>query len=177
METIFSDRIKKIKRERVRLEKVLNVKISIKGNEVSLEGEAEDEYYARKVIDALNFGFNFEHSILIKTEEFDFETLSIKDFTRRKDFGVIRGRIIGKNGKTLKVLHELTDCHFELKDNNVGIIGSPELMKIAQEAVISLIRGSKQANVYAFLEKRHFQPVVDLGLKEVKKKRKPKNKV
>ena len=63
METIFSDRIKKIKRERARLEEILNVKISIKGNGVFLEGEPEDEYFARKVIDALTFGFNFEDKL------------------------------------------------------------------------------------------------------------------
>ncbi len=174
MELIFSDRIRKLTKEKNRLEENLDVKITIKGNEVSIEGESEDEYYAKKVIEALDFGFGFEHAILIKTEEFDFDILNIKDYTKRKDLERIRGRIIGKNGKTLKVLNGLTECYFELNNNKVGIIGSPESMKISQEALISLIQGSKQANVYNFLEKHRIQPVIDLGLKEVKKKKRKK---
>jgi rRNA processing protein Krr1/Pno1 len=64
-----------------------------------------------------------------------------------------------------------------MKNNEVGIIGSPELIKNAGDAVISIIHGSKQANVYSFLEKHHIQPVLDLGLKEPKKKKATKKKV
>ena len=112
--------------------------------------------------------------MLIKGEDFLFEILDIKKYTHRKDYETIRARIIGKEGKTLKTLSTLTDCHFELKDNNVGIIGSPELIKNAQDAVIFIIQGSKQANVYSFLEKHHLKPIVDLGLKEKKTKKKIK---
>jgi rRNA processing protein Krr1/Pno1 len=48
----------------------------------------------------------------------------------------------------------------------VGIIGDPEYMENAQEAIISIIHGSKHANVYSNLEKHQVKPVVDLGLKE-----------
>ncbi|MCH8958311.1 MAG: DUF255 domain-containing protein [Proteobacteria bacterium] len=125
----------------------------------------EDEYYGEKVIDALNFGFSFTTSILIKKENYIFEILNIKDYTKRKDLERIRARIIGKSGKTLKALQELTKCYFELKDNNVGIIGDSEYIKNAQEAIIAIIRGAKQSNVYSFLEKNQVKPIIDLGLK------------
>ena len=112
--------------------------------------------------------------MLIKEEDFLFEILDIKDYTHRKDLETIRARIIGKGGKTLKTLNTLTECYFELKGNSVGIIGSPELIKNGQDAVIFLIQGSKQANVYSFLEKHQVKPVVDLGIKE---KKKPKRKL
>jgi rRNA processing protein Krr1/Pno1 len=95
-----------------------------------------------------------------------FEIINIKDHTTRKDLGRVRARIIGKSGKTLKTLNTLTQCYFEVKDNCVGIIGDPEYIKNAQEAVIYLIKGSKQSNVYSFLEKHQVKPVFDLGLKE-----------
>ena len=100
-----------------------------------------------------------------------FEALNIKDYTRRKDLATVRARIIGREGKALRTLLELTKCHFEIKDNQVGIIGEPEYMRNAQEAMISIIRGAKHANVYSFLEKHQVKPVIDLGLKEVKKKK------
>jgi KH domain-containing protein len=172
MAILISEDISKVIKNKRRLERLLNVKIIIKGEEISVEGIPEEEYIAEKVIDAINFGFPIAIALLIKEEDFLFEILSIKDYTHRKDFEAIRARIIGKGGKTLKTLNTLTECFFELKDNDVGIIGSPRLIKNASDAVIFLIQGSKQANVYTYLEKHHVQPVLDLGLKEKKKKRK-----
>lgn len=168
MAILVSEDISKVIKNKKRLERLLNVKIIIKGEEISVEGIPEDEYAAEKVIDAINFGFPIPIALLIKEEDFLFEILDIKKYTHRKDFETIRARIIGKGGKTLKTLSTLTECHFELKDNNVGIIGSPELIKNASDAVILLIQGSKQANVYTYLEKHQIKPVLDLGLKREK---------
>ena len=174
MAILVSEDSSKVAKNKKRLERLLNVKIIIKGEEISVEGIAENEYIAEKVISAINFGFPVSVALLIKEEDFLFEILDIKKYTHRKDFKTIRARIIGKGGKTLKTLNNLTECFFELKDNDVGIIGSPELIKNAQDAIIFLIQGSKQANVYSYLEKHHVKPVLDLGLKEKKDKRKIK---
>lgn len=166
MKTIFSEKLPRILKNKKRLEKKLNIKITNRGKEVQISGQPEDEYIAEKVIDALNFGFPFSSAISIKEEDLEFEILNIKDYTVRKDLERIRARIIGKNGKTLKTLCQLTKCNFEIKDNQVGIIGPPECIENAQESVISLVKGSKQANVYAYLEKHQPKPVLDLGLKD-----------
>ncbi len=166
METIYCEKIPRIIKNKKRLEEKLHVKISNRGKEVTIEGKPEDEYIAEKVIEALNFGFPFSSTLLIRNEGYTFEILNIKDYTKRKDLEIIRARIIGKKGKTLQTLHQLTKCDLELKDNHVGIIGDPEHIENAQEAVISIIKGSKQSNVYSHLEKHQVKPVVDLGLKE-----------
>ncbi len=166
---ITSDNIEKIIKNKRKLEKILNVKITINGEEVSAEGKAEDEYIAKKVIDAIMFGFRPSVALLIKKEDFLFEILNIKDYTHRKDFETIRARIIGAGGKTLRTLSNLTECFFEIKNNEVGIIGSPENIKNAQDSVVLIIQGSKQANVYSYLEKHQIKPILDLGLKEGKK--------
>jgi len=171
MKIILSEKIRRILKNKEELEKVLGIKILIQEKGLSIEGKAEDEYVAEKVIDALNFGFPFSEALLIKKEDLMFEQINIKEFTRRHDMESVRARIIGKRGRTLRALQELTKCYFELKDNIVGIIGNPEYIKNAQEAIISLTKGTKQANVYAFLEKHQIQPVIDLGLKPFKKKR------
>ncbi len=169
MKIIFCEETKKILKNKKRLEEILNVKIKIDGKDVSIEGNPENEYIAEKVIDAISFGFPLSVALLIKKEDFLFEILNIKDYTRRKDFESVRARIIGKGGRTLQTLNQLTECNFEIKENNVGIIGAPELIKNAQDAVISIIQGSKQANVYSYLEKHHVKPVLDFGLKKRKK--------
>ena len=166
MKKIISDKLPRILKNKKRLEKKLDVKITNRGKEVYIEGKSIDEHAAALVIDALNFGFPYREAVLIKEEDFIFEILNIKDYTKRHDLERVRGRIIGKQGKTLKALNQLTKCFFELKDNEVGIIGDPKNIENAQNAVVSLIKGSKQSNVYAFLEKHQVKPVQDLGLKD-----------
>jgi len=166
MKTILSDKLPRILKNKRQLEKKLNIKITNRGKEVSISGKPLEEYTAGLIIDALNMGFPFSTAMLIKEEDNLFEVLNIKDHTRRHNLEIIRGRIIGKEGRTLKTLNQLTKCYFEIKDNTVGIIGNAEYIKNAQEAVISIIKGTKQGNVYSFLEKHQVQPVTDLGLKE-----------
>lgn len=166
MKKIISEKTARILKNKKRLEEKLNIKISNRGKEIYLKGKATDEYISDKIIGAIEFGFPFKVALLIKEEDFLFEIISIKDFTNKKNLERIRGRIIGRGGKTLKTLSGITKCFFELKDNEVGIIGSPESIQSAREGLISLIRGSKQSNVYSYLEKHHPKPILDLGLKK-----------
>lgn len=171
MEKLISEKTKRVMKNRRKLEKALGVKINVVDDEVTIDGPAENEYTAEKVLEALDFGFPFSIALLIKEQDFMFEAIHIKDYTKRKDMEKVRARLIGKKGKTLRALSELTKCNFEVNGNSVGIVGDPEYIRNANEAIISLARGAKQANVYAFLEKHQVKPVLDLGLKPQKKKR------
>lgn len=165
MKIIICEKLPRIIKNKKKLERELNVKITNRGKEVTINGTPKYEYIAEKVIDAINFGFPFPTALMIK-EDFIFETINIKNYTKRKDLKRIRARIIGTKGKTLKTLSNLTKCYFELKDNYIGIVGLPEYIKNAQEAVISIIQGSKQSNVYNYLEKHQVKEPIDLGLKK-----------
>ena len=162
---LIIDKLARITKNKKKLEKELKVKISNRGKEIYIEGDAEDEYLAEKVMIALDFGFPFSDALRI-TKDNDFEIVNIKDYTHRKNLEKVRGRIIGTKGKTLSTLCKLTGCCFEMKDNNVGIIGPPECMKLAQEAIVSLAQGAKHGNVYKGIEKNLPQEETDLGLKE-----------
>ncbi len=162
---LIIDKISRIIRNKKQLEEKLNVKISNRGKEVYLEGSADDEYIAQKVIEALDFGFPFSAAMQIKENDFIFERLNIKDYTKRHDLERIRARIIGTNGKTLKTLSSLTEGFLELKDNEIGIISEPEFLEVLQQSIISIIQGSKTTNVYSYLEKHRPKPIEDLGLK------------
>ncbi len=167
---LIIDKLPRITKNRKKLEEILEVKITNRGKEIYIEGKAENEFIAEKVIQALDFGFPYAVATEIKTEDLMFEILNIKEHTKQKNLERVRGRIIGTKGKTLKTLSDLTNCYLELKENELGIIGEPELIKTAQDAIISLIQGSKQGNVYAYLEKHQPAPLVDLGLKNKKNK-------
>ncbi len=169
MRIIICEDNKKILKNKRILEKELNVKLFFRAKEILIGGNAEEEYLAEKVIEAICFGFPIDIALSIKKDETIFEIIKIKDYTHRKDLETIRARIIGKQGRTLRTLNQLTDCNFEIKENLVGIIGMPEYIKNSQDAIISLIQGSKQANVYNYLEKHPYEEVIDLGIKEYKK--------
>ncbi|MFA5953025.1 MAG: KH domain-containing protein [Candidatus Pacearchaeota archaeon] len=171
MKTILSEKLPRILKNKTKLEKELNLKITNRGKEINIEGEPEDEYFGEKVIIALNFGFPYSSAISIKTEEKEFEILNIKDYARTKDLSRVRARIIGKKGRGIQTISALTKCNIELNENRVGIIGDAECIKNAIEAISSLTKGAKHSNVYSFLEKHQIQPVFDFGLKEEKKKK------
>ena len=168
MKIIISDKLARILKAKKQLEKELEIKISNRGKEVKIQGSPEKEYIAEKVIDALNFGFELNTALMIKQEDYLFEVLPIKEYTKRHDLERIKARIIGTKGKTINTLRQLTKCGFEIKDNEVAIIGDSEFIQNAQQAIISLIQGSKQANVYSYLEKHKPEPILDLGLKKEK---------
>lgn len=163
---IISEKLPRIIKNKKKLEKKLNVRITNRGKEVKIEGDAEDEYIAEKVIDALNFGFEYISAIQIKENDFMLEIINIKDYTKKHNLEPIRARIIGTHGKTKRTIGQLTDSSIELKDNQVGIIGPMESIQNTQNAIISIIQGAKQSNIYKSLEKNKPEPIRDLGLKE-----------
>ncbi len=168
MEKLICDKIVRIVKNRKKLEEALKVKLTNDKSEVSIEGEAQNEYEAVKVIDALNMGFSFSDAISIKKNELEFGKINVKEYSR-SSLERIKGRLIGKDGKVLKTLSTLTNCSLEVKGNEIGIIGNPDDMKTAIDSIIQIIQGSKHANVYKGLEKRKEEPIVDWGLKEKEK--------
>ena len=66
----------------------------------------------------------------------------------------LKGRVIGREGKSRKLIEELTECNISVFGKTISIIGLPESAANARQAVESLLRGSTHSNVYNWLEKR-----------------------
>ena len=150
---LYIKSVRKVLQHKKELETKLNVDIRVKGTITTIVGKQIDEYFASRVLEALDYPFLVEDALLLKTDDYLLEIIHIKDHTKRNDLDVIKGRIIGKKGKTLKVLGDLTNSIVAVRDNEVAIIANVKNIKEAQQAVISLIKGSKQGNVYATLER------------------------
>lgn len=165
---IFSEEIiRKVLRNKNRLERKLKVKIKIKDYEINFEGEEAKVFVAERVLEAIDKDFIVVTALLLVEEDYVLEEINIKDVTKKKNLEQIRGRIIGTQGKTLKTLSDLTECHITLHDNTVSLIGPAEKMKDAVTSVEILIRGSKQSNVYKYLERQRKKVLPkDFGLKE-----------
>lgn len=154
MQEIYIEQVGRVTNHKKRLERELNVTLTNKGKNVFVEGDADNEYTAMQVLEALKIGFSIERALALKDEEIILQTLHIKDITKRHDLESVRARIIGTDGKTLKTLNNLTNCAISLEDNNVGIIGYTDDIEEAIQSITSIIQGSKQSNVYSRLEKQ-----------------------
>lgn len=163
--------IKKIKSRKSFLENKLKIKLKIAGKNITIKGEEIAKYEATNVFQAIDKGFPIEEALLLLNENYIFELMNIKNLATRKDISQIRARIIGRKGKTLKVLQELTECYLILKDNYVYIIGPSEKIKDCLNGIRKLIQGSKQSSTYTYLERqRKVEVPSDLGLKTSKSK-------
>ena len=153
MQEIYVENIREVIRGKKLIQKELDVKITNKGKNVFVDGDADDEYIALEVLEAVNAGFSIDSALVINEEGMMLQRVHIKDITKREDLDRVRARIIGKKGKTLATLGNLTNCRVSLQDNEIGLIGEAETMDDAVQAVTSLIQGSKQGNVYSRLER------------------------
>ncbi len=174
METFIFDKIPAVLRRELRkLDQQLQVKITLTGRKMTVDGAAVDEFVAITILEAIVFGFSFKQAIALKNEEFSFRKIHIRDFTRRKNLKDVRSRLIGREGKTRRTLEEISNCDVVIGESEVGIIGLADAVESATQAAINIIKGSKQANAYRYLERMNTEKKNlpdDLGLKIKNKK-------
>ena len=129
------------------------------------------EYDAENVIRAIGRGFSPDKAMLLFKEDYYFELLDMRDWVGKKPEQVkrIAGRVIGKNGKTRRIIEELTGAYISVYGHTVGIIGKIDELQIARQAVEMLLEGANHNTVYRFLEKeRRMKKLRELGFFERK---------
>jgi len=144
-------------KKRIEEETRTKVKVDSKEGDISIKGEdALNLFTAREVITAIGRGFNPEIAELLLKGDYGLEIINITEFTGKSKSTMMRlkGRVIGKEGKSRKTIEELTECYITIYGKTIGIIGRPEDLANTRRAVESLLQGSPHANVYKWLEKR-----------------------
>ena len=151
------------------------VEISIKydKNVFFIEGSEVNEFNVARIIQAIDFGFDFEDALLLLKPEFNLEYINIKEHTHRANLAEIRSRLIGTGGKAKQTIETLTGGAVVIHGNQVGIIVDVEHVEYAVQGIISLIQGSKHSNVFAYIERQNANlrklDTDDLGLKNPEK--------
>ena len=141
------------------LEESTKTKLNIDSKEGDVFVSGEDGlglYTAREVIRAIGRGFNPDIAKLLLKSDYIFEVVDLSEYIGKSKNAMLRlkGRVIGKEGKSRKLIEELTECNISVFGKTISIIGLPESTANARQAVESLLRGSTHANVYKWLEKR-----------------------
>jgi ribosomal RNA assembly protein len=146
------------------IEDKLMVELQIDSEEggvtITLAEKATDPsllFKAKDVVTALGRGFSPEHAFrLIRNEEVILDVIDLRTAFGRSEADIkrVKGRIIGMNGKTRRLIEELTDANVAVYGHTVSIIGTIEQADAAREAVQMLVRGSMHATVYRFLHRK-----------------------
>lgn len=107
-----------------------------------------------EVVKAIGRGFSPENAFaLLDDESLLFEVISLSHLTP-KTLNRVKGRVIGRNGKTRRTIENLTDVKISVYGKTVSMIGYADNIKAAHEAIAMLIRGSPHSSVYSFLERK-----------------------
>lgn len=126
---------------------------------VTMKGEEENPLgimIARDVVKAIGRGFSPERAFKL----FDEGTyLDVTDVTRysgksEKAKARLKGRVIGRDGKTRRLIEEYTGVPLSIYGKTVACIGPPEKVQIVREAVHMLLDGAPHSAVYNFLEEK-----------------------
>jgi ribosomal RNA assembly protein len=129
----------------------VTIVLSVKANDPSLLFKAKD------TVTAIGRGFSPEHAFrLLRNEDniFDFIDLRIIFGRSESDIKRVKGRVIGANGKTRKLIEELTDASVVVYGHTIGFIGTFEQVDVARNAVQMLIDGSQHHTVYKYLQRK-----------------------
>jgi len=151
-------------RVKERIERKLSVDLSISSDTgdvtVSLNPTAQDPsvlFRAKEVIMAIGRGFSPEHAFrLLDREDTVLEVIDLRDIVGKSqsDQKRLKGRIIGKEGKTRRIIEELTEANVSVYGHTISVIGDMDQAEVAREAIWRLIKGSLHRNVYRFLQKK-----------------------
>jgi ribosomal RNA assembly protein len=139
------------------IESCTNVEIKIDSKEGDIFVNGEDAlmlYTTREIIKAIGKGFNPDIAKLLLKQDYVFDVIALTDFTGKSRNTLIRlkGRVIGMEGKSRKLIEELSEAYVSVYGKYIAIIGLPESVSIAKRACESLLRGSTHASVYKWLE-------------------------
>jgi ribosomal RNA assembly protein len=146
------------------IEKKLGVELTIDSESgdvtITLSQEAQDPsvlFRAREVVTAIGRGFSPDRAFrLVRDEDAALEVIDLREIFGRSesDLQRVKGRIIGQEGKTRRIIEELTDAEISVHGHTVSIIANSDEMEIARQAVQMLLRGSLHSTVYNFLNRK-----------------------
>lgn len=125
--------------------------------DITCEEDPLKEFRVLETIKAIGRGFSPEKALeLLEDEMLMLEVIDLSDVaTTPKELQRIKGRIIGRSGRTRELAETLINVKISVYGKTVSILGHPEQNTIIRTAIRMLLDGATHGVVYKFLEKKH----------------------
>ncbi len=130
--------------------------ISAEGDVIIKGNDGLEMFMVKEIIRAVARGFNPKVAMLLHHTDYALEMIDMKDIAGKSKNTMerLKGRVIGKAGKSREEIERLTDCHISVYGKTIGIIGETDNVALARQAVAMLLQGSMHKTVYQFLERK-----------------------
>jgi len=138
----------------------VTLQVSSETGDVTIIAKDESDpitlFRVQNVVTAVGRGFTPEKAFQLLDESMMFEVIDLRDCVGKSKSNLerIKGRIIGEQGKTRKIIEETTGANISVDGHTVSIIGEPDAFEVAKTAVQMLISGSQHSTVYRFLHRK-----------------------
>jgi ribosomal RNA assembly protein len=112
-------------------------------------------FKAIEIISAISRGFSPQRAYrLFNDEELMLQIIDLKDYTGKSANAMdrMKGRIIGQSGKSRKTIEELSGVYMSVSGHSVALIGKYEEVRLANDAVTMILKGSTHKTVYTMLQ-------------------------
>ncbi|MCK4589909.1 MAG: RNA-processing protein [Nanoarchaeota archaeon] len=140
------------------IEDSTDTQINVNSQEGDITISADDGlklYDAKEIIRAIARGFNPETALQLLKSDYILEVVDLRDFAGKNKQALIRlrGRVIGRDGKSKREIETLTDSEISVYGKTIAVIGRVEDVPNARKAIENLLQGATHASVFKFLEK------------------------
>jgi len=147
-------------RNKKRIEAAFQVNLTIDSETGNIEITPQPDqtdisvlFTVRNISHAIGRGFSPKRAMTLLNEDQEFLIMDLEEYvgTSKNALNRVKGRIIGRGGKSRALLEELTECLISVYGGTVAMIGSYERLPVAREAVEMLIEGAFHKTVWNHL--------------------------
>jgi ribosomal RNA assembly protein len=112
-------------------------------------------FKAIEIISAISKGFSPQRAnLLLRDEDLIFQIIDLKEYAGKSSNTMdrIKGRIIGQAGKSRRTIEELSGACISVSGHTVALIGKFDEVRLANDAIIMILKGSTHKTVYEVLQ-------------------------
>lgn len=121
---------------------------------VEINGAPFEEWKAREIVSAVGRGFSPEKALKLLNQNYYLKVIDLKDLLgSEKHILRQKGRLIGRNGRTRRIIEETAEVDMSVYGHTIALIGGLEELGLAEAAIDKLLGGTPHSGVYRLLEK------------------------
>jgi len=111
---------------------------------------------AKDVVSAIARGFQPERAYRLFDEDMVLDILDLRELFGKSESDIqrVKGRIIGRDGKSRRIIEEVTQADLSIYGHTVSIIGNYDGASLAREGLELLIKGRQHTTVYQYLRNK-----------------------